>query len=102
MFRMVNVRAMILTPMTISLDVPNTQYKQAPVKVVYSPNAGDNLANSAYAIACGTTTSPTVMPATCQYTCIFFASLSTYLQRRRPLATAHCIFRAIFCMETAH
>jgi hypothetical protein len=35
----------------------------APVKVVYSPKAGVNRASSAYAIACGTTTRPTVIPA---------------------------------------
>lgn len=37
--------------MTISLDVPNSQYVAAPAKEVYSPKSGLSVAKSAYAMA---------------------------------------------------
>lgn len=36
-----------LTPMTISLDVPKTQYRTAPVKEVYKPYGGVKSAKAA-------------------------------------------------------
>ena len=46
----------------MSFDVAKAQYSKKPTKDVYSPYSAVSCANSAYAMPCGTTTKPTVMP----------------------------------------
>jgi hypothetical protein len=48
--------------MVISLDVAKAQYRRNPTNDVYKPYSGGRFARIAYAIPCGTTTKPTVMP----------------------------------------
>ena len=47
-----------------SFDVANKEYINAPIKEEYKPYSGDKLAICAYDIDWGTSTQPTVIPAT--------------------------------------
>jgi len=48
----------------MSFEVAKAQYSRKPTKEVYKPYSGGSFASRAYAIPWGTTTKPTVMPAT--------------------------------------
>jgi hypothetical protein len=50
--------------MVTSFEVAKRQWMAAPTKDEYRPYSGGSLASFAYAMLCGTTTAPTVSPAT--------------------------------------